>query len=152
MSLKFPFTTKIVVKFQHSVSFYGWYISRKHENFRYWPYKSHDVTIETLTNHISSRRDIVFRSIENDVGIGKQIIISKKGSSFQITLKLRRNHDLNDCARMDISRGGIRLRLVTKTRPESRLDPEGTSPGRTRGYLDSDSHEPSPGTRHFLGG
>jgi hypothetical protein len=45
------------------------YISRKHENFRYWPYKTHDVTIETPTNHISSRQDIVIRSVENEVGI-----------------------------------------------------------------------------------
>jgi hypothetical protein len=63
--------------------------------------KSHDVTIETPTNHISSRRDIVFRSVENHVGIGCRFIISKKGSSFQITSKLRRNHDLYDCARME---------------------------------------------------
>ena len=103
MCLKFPFTTKIVVQFQRSVSIYVRYISRKHENFQYWPYKSHDVTIETPTNDISSHRDIVFRSVENDVGIGKQFVISKKGSSFQITLKLRRNHNLNNCVWMDIS-------------------------------------------------
>jgi hypothetical protein len=50
------------------------------------------------------------------------------------------------------SRGGFRLGLVTKTSPESRLDPEGTSPGRTRGYPDLDLHVPSPDTRHFWGG
>jgi len=59
--------------------------------------------IETSTNHISSRRDIVFRSVENYAEIVRRFVISKKGSSFQITLKLRKNHDLNDCARMDIS-------------------------------------------------
>ncbi len=50
------------------------------------------------------------------------------------------------------TRDGIQLGLVTNTSLESRLDPEGTSPGRTRGYPDSDSHVPSPGTRHFWGG
>ncbi len=49
-------------------------------------------------------------------------------------------------------RDGIRLGLVTKTSPESRFDPEGTSPGRTCGYPDSDSHVPSPGTQNFWGG
>jgi len=44
-------------------------LREKHEKFRYWPYKSHDATIENPTNHISSRRDIVFRSVENDRGI-----------------------------------------------------------------------------------
>ncbi len=51
-----------------------------------------------------------------------------------------------------ISRDWIQLGLVTKTSPESRLDPEGTSPGRTRGYPHLDLHVPSPGTRHFWGG
>jgi hypothetical protein len=69
VSLKFPFTTKIVEEFQRRVSIYVRYISQKHENFRYWPNKSHDVTIETPTNHSSSRRDIVFRSVESNVGI-----------------------------------------------------------------------------------
>ena len=50
------------------------------------------------------------------------------------------------------TRDGIRLGLVTKTSPKSRVDPEGTSPGRTRGYPNSDLHVPSPGTRHFWGG
>ncbi len=71
VSLKFPFTTKIVEEFQRRVSIYVRYISQKHENFRYWPNKSHDVTIETPTNHSSSRRDIVFRSVENNVGISR---------------------------------------------------------------------------------
>ena len=66
-----------------------WYILRKHENFRYWPYKTHDVTIETPTNHISSCQDVVFRSVENDVGIIRRFVFSKKGLSFRITLKLR---------------------------------------------------------------
>ena len=60
-----------------------------------------DVMIETPTNHSSSRRDIVFCFVEYDVGIHKYFVISKKGSSLQITLKLRRNHDLNAFA--DIS-------------------------------------------------
>jgi hypothetical protein len=71
VSLKFPFTTKIVEEFQHRVSIYVRYISQKHENFRYWLNKSHDVTIETPTNHSSSRRDIVFRSVENNIGINR---------------------------------------------------------------------------------
>ena len=63
---------------------------------------SHDVTIETPTNHRSSRWDIVFSSVGNHVGITRWFVISKKVSSLQITLKLHRNRDLNDCARMDI--------------------------------------------------
>jgi hypothetical protein len=51
-----------------------------------------------------------------------------------------------------MTRDGFRLGLVTKTSPESQLEPEGTNPGRTRGYPDLDSHVPSPGTRHFWGG
>ena len=51
-----------------------------------------------------------------------------------------------------ICRDRIRLGLITKTSPKSRLDPEGTSLGRTRGYPDLDSHVPSQGTRHFWGG
>ena len=54
-------------------------------------------------NHRSSRQDIVFRSVENHVGITEWFVISKKVSSLQITLKFRRNHNLNDGARMDIS-------------------------------------------------
>ena len=64
--------------------------------------KSHDVKIETPTNHSSSRRDIVFCFVENYVGITQWFVISKKVSSLQITLKLCRNHDLNAFARMDI--------------------------------------------------
>jgi hypothetical protein len=83
VSLKFPFTTKIVEECQHSVRIYVRYISQKHENFRYWPNKSHDVAIETPTNHSSSRRDIVFHSEENNVGIVRRFVISKKGSVFK---------------------------------------------------------------------
>jgi len=54
------------------------------------------------TNHRSSCRDIVFRFVENHEGISQWFVNSKKGSSLQITLKLRRNHDLNDCVWMDI--------------------------------------------------
>ena len=68
MSPKYPFTTKIVKEFPHCVSINVRSISRKHEK-NYWPNKSHDVTIETPTNHSSSRRDIVFRSVESNVGI-----------------------------------------------------------------------------------
>ncbi len=103
VSLKFPFTTKIVKEFQRIVRIYVRYNSRKHENFRYWPNKSHDVTIETPTNHSSSRWDIVFCFVEKNLWIVRRFVITKKGSSFQITLKLRRNHDLNAFARMDIS-------------------------------------------------
>jgi hypothetical protein len=42
----------------------------------------------------------IFRSVENNVGITQWFVILKKVSSFQ--LKLLRNHDLNDCAPMDI--------------------------------------------------
>ena len=103
VSLKFPFNTKIVEEFQCSVSIYVGYISRKHENFLYWPNKSHDVTIETPTNHSSSRWDIVFCFVEKNVGNVRWFVILKKGSSFQITLKLRRNHNINAFALMDIS-------------------------------------------------
>jgi hypothetical protein len=47
-------------------------------------------------------RYIVFHSVENDVGIVMQFVISKKVSRFQITLKLLRNHKLNNCTQMDI--------------------------------------------------
>ena len=68
-SQKSPFTTKITGEFARQVSIYLRYISRKHENFRQWPNKSHDITIETPTNHRSSRRDTVFHSVENHIGI-----------------------------------------------------------------------------------
>ena len=103
VSPKSPFTTKIVKEFARCVSIYVRYILQKHKNFRWWPNKSHDVTRETPTNHSSSRWDIVFRFVEINVGIELQFVISKKVSSLLITLKLRRNHDLNDCAPMDIS-------------------------------------------------
>jgi len=79
------------------------YILQKQKKIRHWPNKSHDVTIETPTNHSSSRWDIVFHSVENNVGIVRQFVISKKGSSFQITWKLLRNHNLSNFALMDIS-------------------------------------------------
>ena len=57
--------------------------------------------IENPTNHSSSRRDKVFRLVENGIGIVMWFVILKKLSSFQITLKLHRNHDLNKFGRMD---------------------------------------------------
>ena len=54
-------------------------------------------------NRNSNESQIITCSVENYVGITQWFVNSKKGSSLQITLKLRRNHDLNDCARMDIS-------------------------------------------------
>ena len=39
--------------------------------------KSHLVTIKTPTNHSLSHRDIVFRYVENHVGIVRQFLISK---------------------------------------------------------------------------
>ena len=83
---------------------------RKSMIFLYWPNKSHDVTIGTPTNHSSSCWDIIFHSVENNVGIVRRFVISKKGSSFQMTLKLRRNHDLNAFACMDI--------LITRLCPQ----------------------------------
>ena len=68
-SQKSPFTTKIAGEFPPQVSIYLRYIMRKHAIFQQWPNKSHDVTIETPTNHRSSRQDIVFRSVENHEGI-----------------------------------------------------------------------------------
>ena len=59
--------------------------------------------IETPTNHSLSRQDIIFRSIENNIGMVRRFVISKNGPSFQITLKLHRNQDLNAFAQMDIS-------------------------------------------------
>jgi hypothetical protein len=66
-----------------------------------WPNKSHDGTIETPTNHSSLCQDKVFCSVENNAGISSWFVISKKVSSLQITLKLHRNHNLNNCAPMD---------------------------------------------------
>jgi hypothetical protein len=83
VSLKFPFTTKNVYEFQCSVRIYVRYISQKHEIFWCWPNKSHDVTIETPTNHSSSRRDIVFHSLEKNVGIVRRFVIS---NSVEITI------------------------------------------------------------------
>ncbi len=45
--------------------------------------KSHLVMIKTPTNHSSSRRDIVFRYVENHVGIVRRFLISKKGWVFK---------------------------------------------------------------------
>ncbi len=61
-------------------------------------YKSRLVTIETPRNHTSSQHRIVFAIIEKYVGIVMNFPISKKGLSFQCTLKLHKNHDLNHFA------------------------------------------------------
>ena len=45
-------------------------ISRKYEKLQLGPNISHLVMIKTPTNHSSSRQDIVFRYVENHVGIG----------------------------------------------------------------------------------
>ena len=71
--------------------------------FLMWPNKSHDATIETPANHSLSRQDIVFHSVENNLGITLWFVISTNVSSLQITLKLHRNLDLNDCTPMDNS-------------------------------------------------
>ena len=57
--------------------------SRPNPNRGIWPNKSHDVTIETPTNHSSSHQDMVFRSVENNVGIIMQLVISKKARVFK---------------------------------------------------------------------
>jgi hypothetical protein len=66
-------------------------------------YKSCLITIETPRNHTSSQHRIVFAIVEKYVGIVLNFLISKKGLSFQSTLKLHRNHDLNHFAPMHSS-------------------------------------------------
>ncbi len=58
-------------------------------------YKSHLVTIETPRNHSSSQHRTVFAIVEKYIEIVMNFLISKKGLSFQITLKLHKKHDLN---------------------------------------------------------
>ena len=66
-------------------------------------YKSCLVTIETPRNHNSSQHQIVFAILEKYVEIAMNFLISKKGPSFQNTLKLHKNHDLNHFAPTHIS-------------------------------------------------
>ena len=61
---------KIHNQFQRSSSIQVGNIVRKYEKIRWGPNKSHLVTIKTPTNHSSSRQYIVFRYVENHVGIG----------------------------------------------------------------------------------
>jgi hypothetical protein len=61
-------------------------------------YKSCLVTIETPRNHTSSQHRSVFAIVEKYVGIVMNFLLSKKGLSFQSTLKLHKNHDLNHFA------------------------------------------------------
>ena len=103
VSPKSPFTAKIVTEFPGWINIYVCYIFAKAWFFLMWPNKSHDVTIETPANHSLSRQDIVFHSVENNLGITLWFVISTNVSSLQITLKLHRNHDLNDCTPMDNS-------------------------------------------------
>jgi hypothetical protein len=58
-------------------------------------YKSGLVTIEIPRNHSSSQHQIVFAIVEKYIGIVANFLISQ---SFQITLKLHKNHDLNQFA------------------------------------------------------
>jgi hypothetical protein len=66
-------------------------------------YKSRLNTVETPRNHTSSQHRIVFAIIEKHVGIVMNFLISKKGLSFQSTLKLHKNHNLNHFAPMHTS-------------------------------------------------
>ncbi len=61
-------------------------------------HKSHLVTIETPRNHTSSQHRIVFAIVEKYVEVVMNFLISKKGLSFQSTLKLHKNHNLNHFA------------------------------------------------------
>jgi hypothetical protein len=61
-------------------------------------YKSRLITIETPRHHTSSQHQIVFAIVEKYVGIVMHFLISKKGLSFQSTLKLHKNQDLNHFA------------------------------------------------------
>ena len=101
-SQKSSFTPKIAKEFRHSVSLYVRSISRKYEKIHQGPIKSHLVMIETPISHSTSRRDVVFAVIEKHIGIVFRFLISIKGSSFHFTLKLHRNHNLNNCVRRDI--------------------------------------------------
>jgi hypothetical protein len=58
-------------------------------------YKSCLVTIETPINHSSSQHQTVFAIVKKYIGTVANFLISKKGLSFQITLELNKNHDLN---------------------------------------------------------
>jgi hypothetical protein len=63
-------------------------------------YKSRLVTIEAPRNHTLSQHRIVFAIVGKYVGIVMNFLISKKGLSFQSTLKLHENQDLNHFAPM----------------------------------------------------
>jgi hypothetical protein len=65
-------------------------------------YKSCLITIETQRNHSTSKHQIVFAIVEKYIGTVTNFLISKKGPSFQITLKPHKNHNLNHFAPMHI--------------------------------------------------
>jgi hypothetical protein len=91
-------------KFIHESSALGYMCSLFHKVSQYIAklrqimidlYKSCLVTIETPRNHTSSQHQIVFAIVEKYVGIVMNFLISNKGLSFQSTLKLHKNHNLN---------------------------------------------------------
>jgi hypothetical protein len=61
-------------------------------------YKSRLSTVETPRNHNLSQHQIVFAIVEKYVGIVMTFLISKNRLSFQSTLKVHKNHDLNHFA------------------------------------------------------
>ncbi len=61
-------------------------------------YKSRLVTVETPRSLTLSQHRIVTAIVEKYAGIVLNFLISKKGLSFQSTLKLHKNHDLNHFA------------------------------------------------------
>ncbi len=100
VSQKWPLTPKYI----HNSSALEYIYSLYHKESQYIaklrqitiePYKSHLVTIETPRNHTLSQHQIVFSFVENYVGIVMNFLISKKRLSFQSTLKLHKNHNLN---------------------------------------------------------
>ncbi len=100
VSQKRPLTPKYI----HNSSALEYICSLYHKELQYiaklrWItidlYKSHLVTIETPRNHISLQHWIVFAIVEKYVGIVMNFLISKKRLSFQSTLKLHKNYNLN---------------------------------------------------------
>ncbi len=94
-------------KYSHNSSALEYICSLYHKELQYIAklrritidlYKSRLVTIETPRNHTLSQHWIVFAIVEKYVGIVMNFLISKKRLSFQSTLKLHKNHDLNHFA------------------------------------------------------
>ncbi len=105
VSQKWPLTPKYI----HNSSAVEYICSLYHKESQYIAklrrimidlYKSRLVTIETPRNYTLSQHRIVFAIVEKYVGVVMNFLTSKKGLSFQSTLKLHKNHNLNHFAPM----------------------------------------------------